>query len=67
MLKKGYEYAGVKMPAEVKEKLMEVAKKERRPIGAQALIFIEMGLREYERGIAVQAKELAEAMEKIKS
>ena len=56
MKMKDYEYAGVKLPMDVREKVKRIATEERRSFGKQSLIFIELGLKEYERtkGIAQQ-------------
>jgi len=46
-MERNYEYAGIKIPVELKKAIKEIAEKERRAFGKQALIILEIGLREY--------------------
>jgi hypothetical protein len=46
-MEKNYEYAGVKIPVELKKEIKAIAERERRAFGKQALIILEMGLKEY--------------------
>jgi hypothetical protein len=62
-MEKDYEYAGIKIPVELKKAIKEIAEKERRSFGKQALIILEIGLREYTRdgGPAVTRKDGTES------
>lgn len=52
------------IPQQVKEKIREIAAKERRSLGSQALLLIELGLKEYQGTFdSLQARELAEALQ----
>lgn len=49
MSTKTHNYIPLAAPADIKEKLRAIAKKERRSVSQQALLLIELGLAEYER------------------
>jgi hypothetical protein len=49
MTAKDYEYVGVKIPSDVRAKVKAIAEAEKRGFGRQALVLIELGLKEYER------------------
>jgi hypothetical protein len=55
-MQNNYEYAGIKMPAEIKSAIKEIAEQERRAFGKQALIILEMGLNEYNKTHQKQEK-----------
>lgn len=47
LMRREYDYTAVFLPPEVKSRIKEIAKQERRSIGAQTLLFVERGLIDY--------------------